>query len=394
MTARPPALRPGLSLLALTAGVAVIGSNQLALSPILLDVARSLSASPVEVSRATACYGGATALSALLLAPRIDRLGARRALLLGLAALVAATLASAAATGWVMLMAAQGLAGLGAGLALPASYALATIIAPAGQSARTLGRVLTGWSASLVAGVPLAALISDWVGWRFAFLLLAAVAALAALGTSGLPRDRAAPGLARGGGSPLAALAEPAVPPLLLICLAFMACFYGVYTFLGDHVRLAEGISAAHAGLVVLTYGGGFGLASLATAPVDRLGPHRVFPAVLLTVAAIYLALAETGGRLAPVALLTFAWGFANHFVLNILILLVSQARPQARGAALGLNSAVTYLGALVGIAGAGVVYQGAGFAALCRIAAALVAGAALLAALARARLVRAPPAG
>ena len=57
--------------------VAVVGSNQLALSPILLDVARSLAASPVAVSRAAACYGGATTLSALLLAPRIDRLGAR-----------------------------------------------------------------------------------------------------------------------------------------------------------------------------------------------------------------------------------------------------------------------------------------------------------------------------
>ncbi|MFO1058329.1 MAG: MFS transporter [Dongiaceae bacterium] len=390
---QPPARGLGLRLLVLIAAVAVVGSNQLALSPILLDVARSLSASPVAVSRAAACYGGATALSALLLAPRIDRLGARRALLAGLLALAAATLASAAATGWLVLTLAQGLAGLGAGVILPSSYTLATAVGPPGQGARTLGRVLTGWSLSMVAGVPLSALISDWAGWRAAYLALALVAGLAALGARAMPRDRAAPGLARAAAAPLAALAEPAMPPLLLICLAYMAGFFGVYTFLGDHVRAMAGVSAARAGLVVLAYGGGFGLASLGGGLVDRLGPRRVFPAVLLSAAAIYLALAATGGGLAPVAALTFLWGLANHFVLACLILLITQARPQARGAALGLNSAVTYLGALVGVSAAGAIYQAIGFAALCCTAAALMAAAAGLAVASRQRLAG-PPAG
>ncbi len=48
-------------------GVAVVGSNSLALSPILSDVAADLRASPVEVARANAAYGGATALAALTL---------------------------------------------------------------------------------------------------------------------------------------------------------------------------------------------------------------------------------------------------------------------------------------------------------------------------------------
>src|SRR3954453_16357866 len=77
-------------ILLLTVGLAVTGSNSLVLSPILPDVAQGLGTTPVVISRALAAYGGATALSAFL-APRIDRVGPRRALSVGMAALTAAT---------------------------------------------------------------------------------------------------------------------------------------------------------------------------------------------------------------------------------------------------------------------------------------------------------------
>ncbi|KGM33662.1 MFS transporter, partial [Inquilinus limosus] len=123
----------------LTAGIAVVGSNSLVLSPILGDVATAMAAPPVAVSRAIAAYGGATALSAFLLAPQIDRIGPRRALFGGMIGLTAATLLSALAMHWLMLAAAQALAGLGAGVILPSIYTLATTIAPPGRESRVLG---------------------------------------------------------------------------------------------------------------------------------------------------------------------------------------------------------------------------------------------------------------
>jgi len=153
-------------------GIAVIGSNSLALSLILTDVAHSLSATPVQVARANAAYGGATALSALLLGPAVDRFGARRILAAGFAVMTLAMLASAAATSWTMLAAAQGLTGLAAGIVLPATYAYATIAAPPGREAETMGRVLAGWSISVIAGVPLSAFIAGTAGWRTSYVLL------------------------------------------------------------------------------------------------------------------------------------------------------------------------------------------------------------------------------
>ena len=368
----------------LTAGIAVVGSNSLVLSPILGDVATAMAATPVAVSRAIAAYGGATALSAFLLAPQIDRIGPRRALFAGMAGLIAATLLSALASHWLMLTAAQALAGLGAGVILPSIYTLATTIAPPGRESRVLGRVLTGWSVSMVAGVPAAAFIAETLGWRAVFLLLAGLAALALPGIARLPAHSGRAAAARPGPAALVApLAYPGVPALL-ICLGFMASFYGVYAFIGDHVRSQLGLSAGQAGLIVLTYGLGFGAASFGDGLVDRLGPRRLFPAILVAVAAIYALMLPAAHSFTAIAALTGLWGFANHFGLNILVLQLSQAKPEARGAVLGLNSAVTYLGVLVGTGLAGVGYAGAGFqpvavgAAAACLTAALVAATAL----------------
>ena len=80
---------PVSSVPALMFAVSVVGSNGLALSPILSDVARSFSTSALTISTAISAYGAATAASAFLLAARIDRIGIRRALLCAMAVMPA-----------------------------------------------------------------------------------------------------------------------------------------------------------------------------------------------------------------------------------------------------------------------------------------------------------------
>lgn len=366
--------------LVLVAAVAAVGSNGMMLSPLLADVAGAMGATPVEVARATAVYGGATALSALLLAPRIDRVGAGRMLVAGLAALLVAVIGSALAGHWAALAAAQALAGVGAGVCLPAAYALATATAAPGAEARTLGRVLAGWSVSMVACVPASAVLADAFGWRAPFLALAVVVAAALAAATRLPTvpEPTAPAAPV---RPLAALSIPGVPALLGVCLAFMAAFYGVYGFMGDHLCTTLDLSTAAAGLPVLAYGLGFGLAGLADQAVAaRIGPRRTLPVALAIVAAIYALLGPATAGFPTTVALAGLWGAANHVAMNALILRLTAARPSARGAILGINSAVTYLGALVGVAGAGGLYGTFGFGPVTAAAAGLLAGAALLA--------------
>ena len=365
-------------------GIAVIGSNSLALSPILTDVAHSLSATPVQVARANAAYGGATALSALLLGPAVDRFGARRILAAGFAVMTLAMLASAAATSWAMLAAAQGLTGLAAGIVLPATYAYATIAAPPGREAETMGRVLAGWSISVIAGVPLSAFIAGTAGWRASYVLLGVLLAAVSVGFLRLRELPAATRTSTGRISLLPALRTPGVPALLVICFAYMTAFYGVYAYLGDHLRQVLGVSSSTAGLVVLAYGLGFGLAGFGDRIVDRVGPLRLLPMTLGTLSLVFGLMIPATSSLVALVALAFCWGLANHFGQNIIVLLLGRANEERRGAVLALNSAVSYAGALVGAGLFGAVYERGGFLSVAALAAGCLAGALAVAVTAR----------
>lgn len=346
----------------LTICVGVIGCNSLVLGPIAPQLAQDLGVSVPTVVAASSGFGLGTALSALLFARHIDRLGARRVLQIALALFAAALAVSAVAPGIVLLILAQSAAGVAAGVALPAIYSSAAAIAPPGRESKVIGIVLTGWTLSMVAGVSLSAVLADIVHWRAVFAAVAALAlvALASLSLSKLDEARAenvAP-------SPLAALSIPGIVPLLIVCGAFMTAFYGVYGYLGDHIHRGLGQSLSANGLVALSYGAGFGGAAFLDGLVDRLGARRVMPFAYLAVACVYLAMGLLGGSFAILVILVGLWGLTNHFGLNVLVMRLTALDPERRGTIMGLNSAVTYFAVFLGSTGFGPIYEGFGFSA------------------------------
>lgn len=354
----------------LTGCIAVIGSNSLVLGPIASAVAASFGTSVPAVMTAAAAFGLGTSASALFLARYIDRIGARRMLQGALLLLALALVASALAPTVTALVAAQLVAGVAAGIAMPAIYASSAAIAPAGRESGTIGVVLTGWTLSMVAGVSLSAVLADLVHWRAVF---AAVALLAGTAVAGLTmsslRDTRKSGPAP---SPLGALAVPGIIPLLIACGAFMTAFYGVYGYLGDHLHKDLGEPVSANGLAAVAYGLGFGAAALLDGIIDRLGARRVMPFAYLLVAAVYVAMALVSGGFGPLMATIAAWGLANHFGLNVLVMRLTALDPARRGTIMGLNSAVTYLAVTVGTAGFGPLYTGLGFA-NCALVAALL---------------------
>ncbi|MDX8447616.1 MFS transporter [Mesorhizobium captivum] len=355
----------------LTGCIAVIGSNSLVLGPIAPAVAASFGATVPAVMTAAAAFGLGTSASALFLARYIDRIGARRMLQGALLLLALALVASALAPTVTALVAAQLVAGVAAGIAMPAIYASSAAIAPPGRESGTIGVVLTGWTLSMVAGVSLSAVLADLIHWRAVF---AAVALLAGTAVAGLTmsslRDTRKSGPAP---SPLGALAVPGIVPLLIACGAFMTAFYGVYGYLGDHLHKDLGESVSANGLAAIAYGLGFGAAALLDGIIDRLGARRVMPFAYLLVAAVYVAMALVSGGFGPLMATIAAWGLANHFGLNVLVMRLTALDPARRGTIMGLNSAVTYLAVTVGTAGFGPLYTGLGFANCALIAALLM---------------------
>ena len=109
----------------------------------------------------------------LLLGGRLsDLLGARRIFAAGFAMLVGASLVAGLATSEPMLIAGRALQGAGAALIAPAAMAL--VFGLFGEP-RELGKAMSIWGAAApaggTAGVFLGGVITEWISWRWTFLI-------------------------------------------------------------------------------------------------------------------------------------------------------------------------------------------------------------------------------
>ncbi|OED39862.1 hypothetical protein AB833_13325 [Chromatiales bacterium (ex Bugula neritina AB1)] len=375
----------------LTAVVAIVGSNSLLLGPIAPDIAADLSVSVNSVLGASANFGLGTATSAFFLARFIDRFGARTVLCTAIIILLCAFILSTLSQTVSTLLAAQFVAGLAAGLALPASYASAASISPPHQESRVLGIVLTGWTISLVAGVSLSAILADLIHWRAVFNTLAAIAVvvLVLLLRSSLPNRQSQNGTS----TPFTALRVSGVPLLLFFVTCYMAAFYGVYNFVGDHVVQTLGRTVGSNAWIAFSYGCGFGLATLLDPLLDRLlnnhsggnGTARFTRNQLAAIAlalltALYTVLIWASADFFTLVSGAFIWGGLNHLGLNILIAALNSTDSSRRGAIMGVYSGITYLSMSLGTVAFAAIYSRADFQTLCLFAAALTLLAAIIA--------------
>lgn len=323
--------------------VGLIGANSLVLSPIAASVAGGLQlSSPAEAMTAAGLYGIGVALSALFLAPRADRVGPHKALKTALALVTLGLGISGFAPSLVVLSIGQALTGVGVGMALPAIYSLAAVIAPKGQEARVMGLVLTGWTLSMVGGVTLAAHIADLWGWRMVFFLLTGAMVLIyfVVRNARFPEQPTSTRVT----SPLSALQVPGILPALFSVLMLGTGFYGIYNYLGAHLTTNMGRDVSEAGLLTLSYGIGFGVATLLDPWLDRVGPRRGLLAVFSTLAAYYFAGTLWATDYTTLIVFMFGWGVLQHLGLNLTVSRLSQLDPSQRGAVMGLNSTVMYL--------------------------------------------------
>ena len=367
------------------AGIAAVGIQALMLSPVLPDIMAGLATTPARVGIAVGAYGVGVALSALLVAPRMGQWQKGAAIRNAFAVLAIGLSACALAPAWQVLAAGQFVAGLACGVIIPTTYAFTSDIAPPAERSQAVGRVLTGWSIAMVAGVPLAAALAHFVGWRGAFATVAIVSAAMWLLLFTVPG-------AKSEATPPTRYADIFKVRLVVIgyiaTFAYMIAFYQTYTFIGDHVRRLSEQGVLVAAIIPLAYGLGFGAAMMLDRHIDRLGAARVLPLSLAAVGLNYLILPPAMENWVIAMIYPALWGVANHICMTSLVAFMSGLSAQHRSAIMGLFTFVTY--SSVGIAGPvyGTVYEHYGFAPVSWAAA---LGAILAAALTAATLQRKP---
>jgi len=343
----------------LLVGVSVIGSNAFLMSPILNNIAQSLDTDVTKIAWSISAYGGAMALGGLFLTGLPQRIGSKSTLLLTGTIFSIGILITGFATNWIILVIAQILAGISAGVLLPTLYSMTAIIAPEGKESATLGKVISGWSLAMVAGVPLSAFISELLSWRYSFYFVFLLSFLSTLGYSLLP-SKESPSTVT---SLKSAFKVPKAKPIFIITFLYMVSFYGTYTFLGSYIQQQLLYSAAYAGMVVLSYGLGFGIAGIFLGKfIDKRDSWEVISPSLLLISGIYLLLLILSNNYWSLLIGCAFWGLINQIALNCLVSILSKLDYRQRVRLIGVYSAVAYGGTMVAAFSYGVLYQYGGF--------------------------------
>jgi DHA1 family inner membrane transport protein len=248
--------------LALATGGFALGTGEFAAMGLLPGAAHSVRVSIPTAGHMISAY----ALGVVLGAPIITVLMAkapRRAMLIGLMIVFAlGNAATAAAPGFLPLVAARFLAGLPHG----AYFGIAALVAaglagPQGR-AKAVGRVMLGLSVANVIGVPFATWLGQWLGWRAAFLAVCGLglltSALVALFVPVIPvHDEASPM------RELAGLKRPQVWLTLAVAAVGFGGLFAVYSYITPALTRVTGAPLASVPLFLSVIGLGMVAGSL-----------------------------------------------------------------------------------------------------------------------------------
>jgi DHA1 family inner membrane transport protein len=206
----------------------------------------------------------------------------RRALLVALIAMFAAgNLASALAPGYLSLNLLRFVAGLPHGTYFGVAALVAAALAPPHRRASAVGLVMLGLTSATLLGVPIAAWLGQHFGWRAAFVLVGAIAALAAVLIHRLVPDLPA----AHGASPLrelSALARPQVWLTLGIGAIGFGGLFSVFSYIKPLLTEVTGMPLAAVPLVLALFGLGMVVGNVVGARLADKSLMRTIAALLV----------------------------------------------------------------------------------------------------------------
>jgi predicted MFS family arabinose efflux permease len=250
------------------------------------------------------------------------------------------------------------------------------------QQGRALGWVMTGQSLTLLIGVPLAALVGSWIGWRGVHVCMAGFALATAISmfAASASRDDQLSTATRMP-SMRTALSRPVMRLLCMgiterICYALVGVYYATFlqaTYALTPALVALPLAVFALGNIIGTVLGG----QLADKLPDRLA---IFGAAMLGSAIAALALFGWQTDVQTSVGLGFAYVFFNAIARPSLMASLSDVPEHVRGTVMGLNVACNSIGWLSAASLGGWMIGLYGFAGFGPLAAAVATAGAILA--------------
>lgn len=356
-----------LRILVLSVGSFAVGTGTFVVTGVLTDIAEDLSVSVANAGLLVTVFAVTFAVGSPILVSSASGVRRRRLLVGALVLFTLANVAAALAPSFSVLLGARVVAACGAAIFTPVASAVAAGLAPPELRGRALSVRTMGVNIAWLVGVPLGTVVGGHYGWRTSFVLVAALAMVAALGVrSLLPAVEAS---AHGGflSNLIVVKRGAVVAGLGLTILALMASFV-VLTYVRPMLENLTHFDTEGVGLMLAI----FGLASipgtlLGGYVADRWG-YRVSMIAVLAVLSVslfsfsLLSSAQAGSVLAVLGTgaALVAWSVAAFAFLPLQQYSLIEVAPEGQNTVLALNASAIQAGQGIGAGlGALAIYYG-----------------------------------
>ncbi|HET9894527.1 MAG TPA: MFS transporter [Streptosporangiaceae bacterium] len=333
------------ALLPLTVGAFAVGTDAFVIAGLLPQVSHDLHVSVVAAGQMVTLFALTYALAAPVLAATLSRYPRQRLLLLALTIFVLANLGSALAPDFAVLAVTRVVAAFGAGLFTPNAAAAAALSVDPKVRGRALALVFGGLTVANVLGVPLGTFISVGSSWRWAFVFVAGLGAVALAGVLVWLR-RLPPPFQVSLSKRIVMLRDPRVVTVLAAALVGSAAGFGFYVYLASELGSIAHVTVHQLPVYFLINGVAGVLGGQAGGwLVDRYPVSRVAAAGLVAMAAVLILVPYAGRAHVSAALFLAGFGFTSTFVYVPFQHRLTGLAPTAATELLALNSSALYLG-------------------------------------------------
>ncbi|MGJ7526494.1 MFS transporter [Variovorax sp. GB1P17] len=338
------------ALWALLAGNFVIGTGVMVVPGTLNEISTSLAVSAATAGQLIAAAAAVMCIGAPLLAAAVAGWDRRQLLALTLLWYAAGHALSALMPSFGTLLPMRMLTVIAPAIFTPQAAACAGMLVPPDQRGRAVTFVFLGWSMASVLGLPIGALIGGHLGWRMAFMAIAALSVVSAASIwLTLPQGIRPAALTAAAWSRV--LRSPVLMGIVSVTALQGAGQFVLFSYFGPILKQSFGADATTLSVMWALFGACGLVGNMVVSRfIDRIGAGRM---VLVTTVLIALSLLlwPLASTLAWLAVVLIPWGL-GCFAANS----AQQARlvglaPALAPGSVALNSSGIYTGQAVGAA-------------------------------------------
>lgn len=347
-----------LTILLLALGAFVTGTAEFVVSGILELISFDLDVSISLAGQLITIYSLSYAIGALVLVMLTSKFDRKKVLLYAIFTFILGNLVAFFSYDYIFLMLSRVVMAMSGGLYIVVAINYAGQIAAPEKRGSAMATVITGFTVSLVLGVPIGTFLAGYVNWHYIFLIIALGTVLLLVGLykilPSIKGNRPLPFKQQ-----LKIIKDKRVLTGLMTTIFWILGYTMVFAYISPLLSNAVGFSIEMTSIALFVLGtfafigsrfGGYA--------VDKWGPNRTISLSLCVHTVSLFVLAFTQYSTVGVFITLAFWGVATWTTTPAIQFYLISLKPQSSETVLSFNTALMNVGMMLGSALGGIIIQ------------------------------------